>query len=73
MSGSVVLGLAIQPHPDVRVTMEIECPGRPHEALSLRVLFVGDLFQVAEILMMASVGLVIFGTSRSSKRTSRGP
>src|SRR3989449_885192 len=28
---------------------------------------------VAEILMMASVGLMIFGVSRSSKRTSRGP
>src|SRR6266849_3717541 len=28
---------------------------------------------VAEILMMASVGLVIVGASRSSKRTSRGP
>src|SRR6266481_5718986 len=28
---------------------------------------------VAEILMMASVGLMILGTSRSSKRTSRGP
>src|SRR5437899_5405934 len=28
---------------------------------------------VAEILMMASVGLVIVGVSRSSKRTSRGP
>src|SRR5437899_7310083 len=27
---------------------------------------------VAEILMMASVGLTIFGVSRSSKRTSRG-
>src|SRR5207302_6000877 len=26
-----------------------------------------------EILMTASVGLMIFGTSRSSKRTSRGP
>src|SRR6267142_1545543 len=26
-----------------------------------------------EILMTASVGLTIFGTSRSSKRTSRGP
>ena len=29
--------------------------------------------QVAEILMMASVGLMIVGASRSSKRTSRGP
>src|SRR5262249_23827932 len=29
--------------------------------------------QVAEIRIMASVGLVIFGNSRSSKRTSRGP
>jgi hypothetical protein len=28
---------------------------------------------VAEILMMASVGFMIFGVSRSSKRTSRGP
>lgn len=27
---------------------------------------------VADILMTASVGLMIFGTSRSSKRTSRG-
>src|SRR5438477_2232327 len=27
----------------------------------------------AEILIIASVGLVIFGMSRSSKRTSRGP
>jgi hypothetical protein len=29
--------------------------------------------QVAEILTMASVGLMIVGASRSSKRTSRGP
>ena len=29
--------------------------------------------QVAEILMMASVGLMIVGAPRSSKRTSRGP
>jgi len=28
---------------------------------------------VAEILMMASVGFMILGTSHSSKRTSRGP
>src|SRR5438105_12275609 len=28
---------------------------------------------VAEVLMMASVGLTIFGSSRSSNRTSRGP
>src|SRR5215831_14077681 len=28
---------------------------------------------VAEVLMMASVGLMIFGSSRSSNRTSRGP
>jgi len=28
---------------------------------------------VAEILMMAPVGLMILGTSRSSKRMSRGP
>src|SRR5437016_13537831 len=27
----------------------------------------------AEILIIASVGLMIFGMSRSSKRTSRGP